>query len=146
MGVDAARRVNAVRVTDEFPLAFKGHDTDAGYDLFATKAAILWPFTPVRIPLNIRMAIPPGVFGRVCGRSSLNARGICIMPGTVDPGYTGQVFAVAVNLALVPRRIRAGDRVAQMVLIPFCAAALEEVDRLSPTARGEGALGSTGMR
>ncbi|MEW6226779.1 MAG: dUTP diphosphatase [Bacillota bacterium] len=139
-------RIAAVRVSKEFPLAFKKYPADAGHDLYATKTMILWPFMPVKIPLNIRVSTPPGVFGRVCGRSSVSARGICVMPGTVDSGYVGQLFAVAVNVTLLPRRIRAGDRVAQLIFIPFCPAEIEEADALSPTARGDRGLGSTGRR
>lgn len=137
-------RVDAVRVNKEYPLAFRKYSADAGHDLYATQTMMLWPFVPARIPLNIMASIPPGMFGRICGRSSLNALGIHVMPGTVDSGYAGQMFAVAVNLTLVPRRVRAGERVAQMILIPFCPADITEVEALRPTARGSGALGSTG--
>ncbi len=136
--------IRAARVNKDYPLAFKKYPADAGHDLYATRTMILWPFVPARIPLNIMASIPEGTFGRICGRSSLNALGIHVLPGTVDSGYIGQVFAVAVNLTLVPRRIRAGDRVAQMIFIPCCRAHIAEVDALTPTERGGGGFGSTG--
>ena len=139
-------RINAVRITPKYPLAFKKYPTDAGYDMYAIRSMILWPFVPAKIPLNIRANIPQGLFGRICGRSSLNAEGICILSGTVDSGYVGQMFAVAVNLTLVPRRIREGDRIAQLIFIPFCAAEINEVQDLPSTPRGDSASGSTGRR
>ncbi len=139
-------QIDAVRITRKYPLAFKKHPTDAGYDMYTIRSMTLWPFIPRKIPLNIKANIPCGVFGRICGRSSLNAEGICILSGTVDSGYVGQMFAVAVNLTLIPRRIREGDRIAQLILIPFCAAEIREVDELPSTPRGDGALGSTGRR
>jgi dUTP pyrophosphatase len=139
-------QIDAVRITHKYPLAFKKYPTDAGYDMYAISSMILWPFIPKKIPLNIRASIPEGVFGRICGRSSLNAEGICILSGTVDSGYIGQMFAVAVNLTLIPRRIREGDRIAQLIFIPFRAAEIREVDDLPSTPRGDSASGSTGRR
>lgn len=138
--------INAVKITHEYPLAFKKYPNDAGYDMYALSSEVLWPLTPKRIPLNIKASIPHGVFGRICGRSSLNAEGIYILSGTVDSGYIGQIFAVAVNLTLIPRRIRKGDRIAQLIFIPFCTATLKEVHNLSETPRGDSASGSTGRR
>ncbi|NLS45631.1 MAG: dUTP diphosphatase [Firmicutes bacterium] len=139
-------KIDAVRVTHRYPLSFKKYPNDAGYDMYAISHTILWPFVPKRIPLNIKASIPEGVFGRICGRSGLNAEGICVLPGTVDSGYTGQIFAVTVNLSLIPRRIRKGDRIAQLIFIPFYAAEIREVQDLPATARGDSALGSTGRR
>lgn len=143
---DFTVQIDAVRMTHKYPLAFKKYPTDAGYDMYAIRSMVLWPFIPRKIPLNIRANIPEGVFGRICGRSSLNAEGICILSGTVDSGYVGQMFAVAVNLTLIPRRIREGDRVAQLIFIPFHAAKIREVDDLPSTPRGDSASGSTGRR
>lgn len=138
--------IDAVRITGEYPLAFKKYPADAGYDMYTIKSMILWPFIPRKVPLNIKANIPEGVFGRICGRSSLNAKGICILSGTVDSGYVGQMFAIAVNLSLVPRRIREGDRIAQLIFIPFYTAEIQEVDDLPSTPRGSSASGSTGRR
>ncbi|HAV21075.1 MAG: hypothetical protein QM391_01350 [Bacillota bacterium] len=139
-------QIDAVRITERYPMAFKKYPSDAGYDMYALCSTILWPLVPRKIPLNIKASIPEGVFGRICGRSSLNAEGIFILPGTVDSGYVGQMFAVAVNLTLKPRRIREGDRIAQLIFIPFCQAGLREVDELPSTPRGDSAAGSTGRR
>ena len=93
-------QIDAVRITERYPIAFKKYPSDAGYDMYARCATILWPLVPRKIPLNIKASIPEGVFGRINGRSSLNAEGKIMRPGTVDSGYVGLMSAVAVNLTL----------------------------------------------
>jgi dUTP pyrophosphatase len=118
---------------------------DAGYDLIALKNVILWPFRPVIIPVNIQALIPTGYFGRVTGRSGLNAKGILVIPGTVDSGYTGIWQSITVNLTLWPKRIQKGNRIAQMIILPFAKINFCLTAELSPTDRGQDGFMSSGI-
>jgi dUTP pyrophosphatase len=64
-------------------------------------------------------------------------------PGTIDPGYRGELSVILLNLGREPYTIRAGDRIAQMILARY--EAVEWVDEeLADSARGQRGFGSSG--
>jgi dUTP pyrophosphatase len=65
-------------------------------------------------------------------------------PGTIDADYRGEVQVLLVNFGPEPIEIRAGDRVAQLVVGPVVRVVWREVATLPTTGRGEGGFGSTG--
>lgn len=62
----------------------------------------------------------------------------------IDSDYRGECFVALHNDSSEERTVRHGDRVAQLVLLPFLPMEFEEVDELPATVRGEGGFGSTG--
>ena len=64
--------------------------------------------------------------------------------GVIDEGYTGSIVVKLYNLGTVPYTVRAGDKIAQLVLMPYLAPDLELVDELDETDRGDQGFGSTG--
>lgn len=123
----------------------------AGLDLAAAVAAdvVLAPGARALIPTGFAIALPPGYEAQVRPRSGLAVRhGISIVnaPGTVDADYRGEVMVCLVNLGAEPFAVRRGERIAQMVVAPVVAVALEETAALDDTARGAGGFGSTGTR
>jgi dUTP pyrophosphatase len=101
------------------------------------------------IPTGLKMAMPKGYEAQVRPRSGLAYRnGITMLntPGTIDADYRGELKVLAVNLGDEPFVIHHGDRVAQMVIAPVTQAAVDEVETLSDTERGEGGFGSTGVK
>lgn len=130
-------------------------DLAAGMDLAAClprgdlqgEAVRVGPGEIVKIPLGFAVAIPPGFEGQVRPRSGLASKfGVTVpnAPGTVDADYRGEMFVALINLGPEAYEIRAGDRVAQLVIAPVSRARLVEVDDLDETARGAGGFGSTG--
>lgn len=95
---------------------------DAGYDLYATKTTWLWPFQTRTIKSNIHAHVPAGHFGLVTSRGGHAGRGWLTHSGIVDHGYTGQVGVMQTNLAIFPRRVKRGERLAQFLFIPFSKA------------------------
>jgi dUTP pyrophosphatase len=67
-------------------------------------------------------------------------------PGLIDPNYRGEVKVVLVNLGSEPYRGEAGDRIAQLLLVPCLTPEIAVVDRLAPASdeRGENGFGSSG--
>ncbi len=120
-----------------------GHD--AGYDLCSTKDIILWPFKVVKIPVNAQISIPQGFFARITGRSGLSVNGILTIPGTVDSGYIGVIHAITMNLSFWPKKIRRGDRIAQMIVMPCASLDFRLVNRHEETDRGSHGFMSTGL-
>jgi dUTP pyrophosphatase len=122
---------------------------DAAYDLRCLQGFSLWPGERATVPTGVAIALPPGVAGLVTPRSGLAARhGIALVnsPGLVDPNYRGEIRIVLVNLGDARFEARAGDRIAQLLLVPFVMPDVSVVDELppSPDDRGEHGFGSSG--
>jgi dUTP pyrophosphatase len=126
----------------------RAHADDAGFDLHAAEAATIGPGERASVGTGVAVAIPPGHAGLVLPRSGLAARhGIALVnaPGLIDPGYRGEVRVLLLNTDREqPFEIAAGDRIAQLVLVPLAPAQPVEVDALDETVRGDGGFGSTG--
>lgn len=121
---------------------------DAGADLRASESATLQPGERRLVSTGVRVALPQGSAGMVTPRSGLAARcGLSIVnaPGIIDSGYRGEIKVCLINLdPHTPIEIQAGDRVAQLVIVPVIAAEFVQVEELEETVRGEGGYGSTG--
>ena len=123
----------------------------AGYDLYACLSGDGEVTIPahhtVMVPTGIAVALPEGTFGGVFARSGLASReGLrpanCV--GVVDSDYRGECFIALHNDAEEPRTVRTGERIAQLILLPYLPIEFDEVADLPETARGEGGFGSTG--
>jgi dUTP pyrophosphatase len=120
---------------------------DAGFDLSAVEDFALAPGERAVVGTGVAIALPPGVAGLVVPRSGLAARhGISVVngPGLVDPEYRGELRVILVNLGAEPFAGHAGDRIAQLLLVPFAAPAVRLVEELAATERGEDGFGSSG--
>src|SRR4051794_39827127 len=122
---------------------------DAGYDLRAVEPFFLAPGARATVGTGVAIALPPGVAGLVVPRSGLAARcGLSVVngPGLIDPNYRGEIRVVLVNLGEHPFLAEPGDRIAQLLLVPFVAPDLRLVDELPPSDddRGENGFGSSG--
>jgi dUTP pyrophosphatase len=124
------------------------HPGDAGADLTATETVVLGPGERATVGTGSAIALPDGYVAFVVPRSGLAARhGITIVntPGTVDAGYRGEIRVILLNTdRSQPYTITAGDRIAQLVVLPVARARFVPVERLPGSHRGEGGFGSTG--
>lgn len=121
----------------------------AGLDLRAAleEPIVLEPGRRALVPTGLQMALPQGYEAQIRPRSGLAFRhGITMLntPGTIDSDYRGEVKVLAVNLGDEPFEFRHGDRIAQMVIAPVIRAAIQGVEELPASVRGEGGFGSTG--
>lgn len=100
------------------------------------------------IPCGFSMAVPVGYEAQIRPRSGLALKhGITVAnsPGTIDADYRGEVCVILGNVGPEEFEVRRGMRIAQMVIAPVQRARLVEVDKLSPTDRGQGGFGHTGL-
>ena len=143
--------VQIKKLRENAVLPVRGSAFAAGYDLCAClegdETVIIPPHHTVKIGTGLAFALPEGTFGAVFARSGLASKqdlrpANCV--GVVDSDYRGECFIALHNDGTQERTIRHGDRIAQLVLLPFLSMEFEEVDALSETARGEGGFGSTG--
>lgn len=132
-------------------LPARGSEYAAGYDLCALLdgdgAITIPPHHTVMLHTGLSFALPEGTFGAVFARSGLAAKqGLrpanCV--GVIDSDYRGECMVALHNDSAEARTVHSGDRVAQLVLLPFLPMEFEEVETLSETVRGEGGFGSTG--
>ena len=117
-------------------------------DLRCVEGAVLEPNVPMAVPTGLAIELPPGYEAQVRPRSGLALKhGISLAntPGTIDPGYRGEIKVVLVNLdPREPIVLARGDRIAQLVVQRVDRAAFAEVAELPESIRGAGGFGSTG--
>lgn len=142
-------QVQIKRLNDRAILPTHGSPDAAGYDLYACLDAdvSIWQHHTEMIHTGLAVALPEGTFGAVFARSGLAAKeGLrpanCV--GVVDSDYRGELMVALHNDSPVTRVVKHGDRIAQLVLLPYLPMEFEEVDALDETARGAGGFGSTG--
>jgi len=126
------------------------HPGDAGADLVSSESLRLEPGARALVGTGVRIALPDGYAAFVVPRSGLAAKhGITIVnaPGTIDAGYRGEIKVALLNTdAHEAYDITAGDRIAQLIVMPVPRVRFLPVDDLPDTARGEGGFGSTGYQ
>ena len=128
-----------------------GTEFSAGADLYALldEPAIIAPGETKLIHTGIAMAIPEGLVGLIFARSGMaTKRGLAPANkvGVIDSDYRGEVMVALYNQGEVPQTVEHGDRIAQMVFVPYYTADFELKDELSETLRGAGGFGSTGTK
>lgn len=140
-------RIQRLRPEAQLPGYAHGPLEDAGLDLHAAEDALLEPNVPALVPTGLAIEVPPGYEAQVRPRSGLAAKHAIIVPnspGTIDPGYRGEVRVILLNLGRQPYQIHRGDRIAQLVLARYEAVEWEETG-LTETKRGAGGFGSSGL-
>ena len=123
----------------------------AGADLYAVTDT---PITvgagqTVMVHTGLAVEIPEGFVGLVCARSGLATKqGLAPANkvGVIDADYRGEVMVALHNHSGESRTIESGERIAQLVLVPYLTAAYQQADSLTNTVRGDGGFGSTGTK
>lgn len=116
-------------------------------DLFSVEETVLQPGKWKSVPTGICVEIPAGYEGQVRPRSGLARKhGLTLLnsPGTIDPGYRGEVQVTLINFGAEPYVVRKGDRIAQLVLGRYANVRWEVAESLDESRRGPGGFGSTG--
>jgi dUTP pyrophosphatase len=136
------------KLQDNAVLPTRAHEGDAGLDLYACEEAHIGPGERWGVGTGVAVEIPAGHAGLVLPRSGLaRDHGISLVnaPGLIDAGYRGELRVLLLNNDPADIfRISAGDRIAQLVLVPIAIAAPVEAPGLAESARGEGGFGSSG--
>ncbi len=124
------------------------HPGDAGADLRASIDCVLPAGRRLTVPTGVSIALPDGSLAFVVPRSGLAAKhGITVVnsPGTVDAGYRGEIKVTLLNTDHAEDYvISAGDRIAQLIIMPVSRAEFVPVQTLPESVRGESGFGSTG--
>ena len=146
-GAIMAFNINFRRLQSNAIQPSHGSQWAAGYDLYSCGSYIIEPHTTLKIGTGIAMEIPKGYFGAIFARSGLATKqGLrpanCV--GVVDADYRGEIIVALHNDTDFTQEVSEGERIAQIVIMPYLAVEFTEVEALSGTDRGEGGFGSTG--
>ena len=96
------------------------------------------------INTGTHVQIPEGYVGFVKSKSGLMVNRGITTDGTIDAHYTGPIKVCLLNHSRNSYKVKAGDKIAQLVILPCLLPELEIVDSLEETDRGDGGFGSTG--
>lgn len=139
-------RVERIHERAILPAYAHGPEEDAGMDLCAVEEVTLEPGVPRLVPTGLTIELPPGFEAQVRPRSGLALKHSITMPnapGTIDPGYRGELRVILLNLGREPYTIHAGDRIAQMIVARYEAVQWVE-ETPGESRRGANGFGSSG--
>ncbi len=128
-----------------------GSEYAAGADLYACldTPVTIQPHETFLVPTGLSLELPAGWAGMVFARSGMATKrdlAPANKVGVIDCDYRGEVMVSLHNHGTKPQTIEPGERIAQLVILPYLTAAFFEADELSETVRGEGGFGSTGTK
>ena len=117
---------------------------DAGADIRTPIPVTVMPHSAVIIDTGIHIEIPEGCVGMIKSKSGLNVNKSILSEGVIDSGYTGTIRVKLYNHGDQTVTFERGDKITQLVIMPYLAGQFEQVDALNDTERGAGGFGSTG--
>lgn len=140
-----------MRVREDAIIPKQATAGSAGYDLCACMDApqTIEPGERCVFPSGLAAEIPAGTAGFIFTRSGLGIKkGIHVTNGVgvIDSDYRGEIRIGLHNLSAEPYTVQPGERIAQMIIMPYFAPTIEEVTSLTETDRGAGGFGSTGTK
>ena len=115
----------------------RGSKFSVGYDIKSNVQIELKAHVPTAVPTGLYMRMPEGYWGKIEGRSSLALKGVQVLGGVIDPDYEGEIKVILMSVGNYS--IKRGDKVAQMVFLPFTV--FDDAEGV----RGDGGFGSTGV-
>ena len=122
------------------------HASDIGYDISASDDVTLISNEVTLVNTGIAINLPQQCAGFVLPRSGLSTKHKITLinsPGLIDPGYTGELLVPLMNFGDKDYSIKAGERIAQLVLVNNYGVDFKVVDSLPETDRSSGGFGST---
>jgi dUTP pyrophosphatase len=121
----------------------RAHPNDAGLDLYAMDDGWIFPKSRKTFGTGFHASIPVGFVGLLTSKSGMMAKG-STNRGTIDSDYIGEIRVVLFNHSWRFMKIKKGQKISQLVLLPIITPELEQVDSLGETERGSNGFGSTG--
>ena len=142
--------VKIQKLREDAVIPTRGSEKAAGYDLYAAipEDIYILPYTTMKIKTGLAMELPDNTFGAIFARSGLATKqGLrpanCV--GVCDSDYRGEYMVALHNDTDTVQVVVPGEKIAQLILLPFLPIEFNMVDELSETERGEDGFGSTGL-
>jgi len=142
-------KVKFKKLTKEATIPTYAHETDAGMDMYAISKKRVIENDPYLLEYGtgIAVEIPRGYVGLLFPRSSVYKSGmtLCNCVGVIDSGYRGEIiFKFYARYHVNDQIYDVGDRVGQLVILPYPKIEAVEADELEESDRGANGYGSTG--
>jgi len=145
------------KTNDDVKSPSRGNPSDAGLDVYAHLPSVaangvtISPGSSLMVSTGLKFGIPHGYMLQVCNRSSIGAKkSLTVGAHIIDSGYEGEVFIDLHNIGNKSQKIKDGDKIAQLVLVPVVHFRPSEKsegslygEEISMSSRKDGALGST---
>ncbi len=143
-------KIRVKKLNEKAVLPTYGTEYSAGADLYNLDEQItIEPHATVLVHTGIATEIPEGYCGLIFARSGLATKR-SLAPankvGVIDADYRGEIMVSLHNHSDKPQTVEAGERIAQLAIVPFLKAEYELSEELSDTVRGAGGFGSTGSK
>lgn len=122
----------------------RAHPWDGGLDLYSMEDGYIRANQSRTFDTGVHVAIPEGCVGLIRSRSGTMVRDGLVTDGTIDSHYNGSIRICLFNHGGSKYEVKAGDKIAQLVIVPCFLPELELVDSLEETDRGDAGFGSTG--
>ena len=143
-------KLNIKKLNENAIIPTYGTEFSAGADLYNLDQPItIDPHKTVLVHTGIAVEIPEGYCGLIFARSGLaTKRGLAPANkvGVIDADYRGEIMVALHNHSGADKVISHGERIAQLVVMPYVACEFIECDELDSTSRGAGGFGSTGSK
>ncbi|XP_076882000.1 deoxyuridine 5'-triphosphate nucleotidohydrolase-like [Bidens hawaiensis] len=134
------------KLSEKAVLPSRGSSLAAGYDLSSAIETKVPARGKALVATDLSIAVPQGTYARIAPRSGLAWKhSIDVGAGVIDADYRGPVGVILFNYSDVDFEVKAGDRIAQLIIEKIITPEVVEVDDLDSTVRGAGGFGSTGV-
>jgi len=144
--------IGIFKIVKGLPDPKQAYEFDSGFDIYSTKTIIIPPKEHRNVDCGVALLLPNFIECQIRGRSGFAKKGILCHFGTVDSEFRGEIGPILFNTTDQPFEIKAGSRVAQIIIspkfsppVPFEKIRLVEVQNFENTARGDKGFGSTGV-
>ena len=142
---ETLKEIIVERLNQKTKLPTRSHTHDAGLDLYAVEDCSIPPYSQDTIATGIKIAIPTGYAGLIWDKSGLASQGFTTMGGVIDSSYRGEIKVVFKNLSEDIYNIRAGQKIAQLLIQKINTPIIKEAKVEDNESRGEAGFGSTGL-
>lgn len=136
--------LSLMRITETAKIPTRATEWSAGLDLYADETITIPEYSRVWVRTGIALALDPYHVGQVWPRSGLAGHGLDTSAGILDADFRGEIKILLCNGTPHRKTVNAGERIAQLLIVPMARPNLIEVDALPASVRGENGFGSSG--
>ena len=133
-----------IKLDEGATMPTRAHSTDAGLDIYSREEQIVPAKESAIFDTGVHIELPEGTVGMIKSKSGLNVKHGIVSEGVIDVGYTGAIVVKLYNHGGYDYRVKAGDKISQLVIMPILTPELDLVDELEETERGDNGFGSSG--
>ena len=133
-----------IKLDEGAKMPTRAHETDAGLDIYAREDKIVPARESAIFDTGVHIELPVGTVGMLKSKSGLNVKYGITSEGVIDVGYTGSIVVKLYNHSGIDYRVKAGDKISQLVIHPILTPTPYLVSSLEETERGDNGFGSSG--